>query len=323
MSPSEPTSPPPSDPSSPTASNLVIVGSVAYDSIETPLGRRDDMLGGSGTFFSIAASSFTKPSIVAVVGEDFRADDLALLEEHGVDLSGLVRAPGRTFRWGGRYHEDMNGRDTLFTELNVFETFAPELSQSQRESGFVFLGNILPKLQDHVLDQVKSPRFVAADTMNLWISTAKDDLVNVLRRVDALFVNDEEARQLTGKRSIVLAAKEIQALGPHMVIIKRGEHGAVVFNEDDIFYAPAFPLEKVVDPTGAGDTFAGAFVGYLEATGDLSSDNVRKAAIVGSLMASFCVEGYGVERLRRIARPAIRERYQAFTELTRFGSLDL
>jgi sugar/nucleoside kinase (ribokinase family) len=303
--------------------SLVVVGSVAYDSIETPLGSREDMLGGSGTFFSIAASSFTKTSIVAVIGEDFRKEDYDLLEGHGVDLSGLIRAPGKTFRWGGRYHEDMNGRDTLFTELNVFETFQPVLSPAQRDASFVFLGNILPKLQDHVLEQVKSPRFVAADTMNLWISTAKDDLCEVLRRVDALFVNDEEARQLTGKRSVVLAAKEIQAMGPSMVIIKRGEHGAVVFNEDDIFFAPAFPLERVVDPTGAGDTFAGAFVGYLEATGDLSAENVRKAAIVGSLMASFCVEGYGVERLRRIDRVAIRERFQAFSELTRFGSLDL
>lgn len=303
--------------------SLVVVGSVAYDSIETPHGRRDDMLGGSGTFFSLAASAFTKPSVVAVVGEDFRADDVALLDAHGVDLSGLVRAPGRTFRWGGRYHEDMNGRDTLFTELNVFETFAPQLSATQREASFLFLGNILPKLQDHVLEQVRAPRFVAADTMNLWISTAKADLCEVLRRVDALFVNDEEARQLTGKRSVVLAAKDIQAMGPSLVIIKRGEHGAIVFNEDDVFYVPAYPLEKVVDPTGAGDTFAGAFVGYLDATGDLSPENIRKAAVVGSLMASFCVEGYGVDRLRHIDRVSIRERFQAFTELTRFGALDL
>jgi sugar/nucleoside kinase (ribokinase family) len=303
--------------------SLVVVGSVAYDSIETPFGRRDDMLGGSGTFFSIAASSFTKTSIVAVIGEDFREDDYQILEGHGVDLSGLIRAPGKTFRWGGRYHDDMNGRDTLFTELNVFETFEPNLSPAQRDASFVFLGNILPSLQDRVLEQVKSPSFVAADTMNLWISIAKDDLCNVLRRVDALFVNDEEARQLTGKRSVVLAAREIQALGPRMVVIKRGEHGALVFNEDDVFYAPAFPLERVVDPTGAGDTFAGAFVGFLEASGDLSSENVRKAAIVGSLMASFCVEGYGVERLRRIDRASIRERFKAFSELTRFGSLDL
>jgi len=303
--------------------SLVVVGSVAYDSIQTPLGGRDDMLGGSGTFFSLAASAFTRTSLVAVVGEDFAADDLALLEGHGVDLSGLVKAPGKTFRWGGRYHEDMNGRDTLFTDLNVFETFEPVLSASQRDSGFVFLGNIQPRLQDHVLEQVRSPRFVAADTMNLWINIARADLCEVLRRVDALFINDEEARLLTGKRQVVLAAKEIQAMGPSLVVIKRGEHGALVFNDGDVFYVPAYPLEKVVDPTGAGDTFAGAFVGYLEATGDLGPENVRRAAVVGSLMASFCVEGYGVERLRRIDRVAIRERYQAFAELTRFGNLDL
>ncbi len=303
--------------------SLVVVGSVAYDSIETPLGARTDMLGGSGTFFSIAASAFTKTSLVAVVGEDFAKDDLALLESHGVDLAGLVTAPGRTFRWGGRYHDDMNSRDTLFTELNVFESFEPVLSPAQRESGFVFLGNIQPKLQDHVLEQVRSPRFVAADTMNLWINVARTELCDVLRRVDALFVNDEEARMLTSKRSVVLAAREIQALGPSLVVIKRGEHGAIVFNDDDIFYVPAYPLERVVDPTGAGDSFAGAFVGYLEATGDLSPENVRRAAVVGSLMASFCVEGYGVERLKRIDRIAVRERYQAFAELVRFGALDV
>ena len=303
--------------------SLVIVGSVAYDSIQTPLGGRDDMLGGSGTFFSIAASAFTKTSLVVVVGEDFKADDLALLESHQVDLSGLVRAPGRTFRWGGKYHDDMNGRDTLFTELNVFEAFQPVLSPTQRDAGFVFLGNIQPKLQDHVLEQVRSPRFVAADTMNLWINVARAELCEVLRRVDALFVNDEEARMLTGKRSMVLAAKEIQAMGPNLVIIKRGEHGAMIFNEDDIFYVPAYPLERVVDPTGAGDTFAGAFVGYLESTGDLGPDNVRRAAVVGSLMASFCVEGYGVDRLKSVDRVAIRERFQQFAELTRFGALDV
>lgn len=303
--------------------SIVVIGSVAYDSIATPMGGRDDMLGGSGTFFSLAAARFTSPSVVAVIGEDFREDDLTLLKEQGVDIGGLERAPGRTFRWGGRYHDDMNGRDTLFTELNVFETFEPKLSNAQRESGFVFLGNIQPRLQDSVLEQVKAPRFVAADTMNLWINIARDGLLNVLRRVDALFINDEEARELTGKRSIVLAAREIQALGPAMVVIKRGEHGAMVFNENDIFFAPAYPLERVVDPTGAGDTFAGGFVGFLESTGDLSPANVRRAAVVGSIMASFCVEGYGVDRLKRVDRVAIRERYEAFAQLTRFDPLSL
>ncbi len=303
--------------------SLVVVGSVAYDNIETPLGARDDLLGGSGTYFALAASVFTRPAVVAVIGEDFADHDLALLREHGIDLTGLERSSGKTFRWGGRYHEDMNTRDTIFTALNVFESFQPKLSVEQRQATFLFLGNIQPRLQDHVLEQVTSPRFVAADTMNLWINTAKPELCNVLRRVDALFVNDEEARQLTGKRSMVLAAKEIQAIGPSLVVIKRGEHGAVVFNENDVFYVPAYPLEKVVDPTGAGDTFAGAFVGYLEATNDLTPGNVRKAAVVGSILASFCVEGYGVERLRHIDRASVRERYQAFADMTNFGMLDL
>lgn len=300
--------------------SLVVVGSVAYDSVETPLGHRDDVLGGSGTFFSLAAAAFTRPSLVAVVGTDFRPEDEALLAEKNIDLAGLTRVPGKTFRWGGRYHTDMNGRDTLFTELNVFENFAPELTPEQRRAGFLFLGNIQPTLQASVLEQVDSPRFVAMDTMNLWISTARDELVGVLSRVDAIFINDEEAHQLTGKRTMVLAAREIQAMGPDLVVIKRGEHGALVFNGDDVFYAPAFPLEKVVDPTGAGDTFAGGFVGYLAATADLSAPNVRRAAIIGALMASFCVEGYSVERLRHIDAGAIRDRFRAFSDLTSFDA---
>ena len=303
--------------------SLVVVGSVAYDSVETPLGQRDDVLGGSGIFFSLAAAAFTRPSLVAVVGDDFRPEDEALLADKGIDLSGLTRAPGKTFRWGGRYHSDMNGRDTLFTELNVFERFAPQLSPAQRRAGFLFLGNIQPALQANVLEQVDSPHFVAMDTMNLWIATARDTLIGVLSRVDALFINDEEAHQLTGKRSMVLAAREIQELGPELVVIKRGEHGAMVFNHEDVFYAPAYPLERVVDPTGAGDTFAGGFVGYLAASGDLSAANVRRAAIIGALMASFCVEGYSVERLRYVDAAAIRERYAAFTELTRFDAPSL
>lgn len=300
--------------------SLVVVGSVAYDSVETPHGQREDVLGGSGTFFSLAAASFATPSLVAVVGEDFREKDAKILADKGVDLTGLVRAPGRTFRWGGRYHEDMNGRDTLFTELNVFEHFKPQLSAEQRRASCVFLGNIQPSLQAQVLEQVEAPRLVAADTMNLWISTARDELVDVFSRVDALFINDEEAQQLTGRRTMVLAARDIQAMGPELVVIKRGEHGALMFNDDDIFYVPAFPLERVVDPTGAGDTFAGGFIGYLSESGDLSPANVRRAAVIGSLMASFCVEGYSVERLRRVDTETIRERYQAFVALTRFDA---
>jgi len=304
--------------------SLVVVGSLAYDTVETPFGRREAQLGGSATFFSLSAASFAKPSVVAVVGEDFREEDLTLLTERGVDMAGLRRTEGKTFRWAGRYHEDMNGRDTLFTELNVFEHFRPELTEAQRRASCLFLGNIQPSLQAQVLEQVESPRFVAADTMNLWIATAKEELESVLQRVDAIFINDEEARQLTGRRSMVLAARDIQDLGPTLVVIKRGEHGAIIFNDEDVFYVPAYPLERVVDPTGAGDTFAGGFVGYLHRTGDLRPNNVRRAAVVGSLMASFCVEGYGVERLRRIDAAAIRERYKAFVALTRFDEpLDL
>ena len=300
--------------------SLVVVGSVAYDSIATPTGRRDDVLGGSGTYFSIAAAAFARPALVAVVGEDFRPEDEALLVAKGIELSGLTRAPGKTFRWGGTYHEDMNSRDTLFTELNVFEHFAPVLSAEQRKASCLFLGNIQPTLQANVLEQVDAPRFVAMDTMNLWITVARDELVRVISRVDAIFVNDAEAQQLTGKRSVVLAAREIQAMGPELVVIKRGEHGALVFNGDDTFYAPAFPLERTVDPTGAGDTFAGGFVGYLAASEDFSVENVRRAAIIGALMASFCVEGYSVERIRHIDAAAIRERFAAFSALTRFDA---
>lgn len=303
--------------------SLVVVGSVAYDTIETPFGRRADVLGGSGTYFSLAASSFVAPALVAVVGEDFRADDRELFDRRGIDLTGLHSIPGKTFRWGGRYHDDMNARDTLFTELNVFERFAPELSPEQRRASCVFLGNIQPTLQAHVLEQVESPHFVAADTMNLWIGGAREPLLGVLAHVDALFLNDEEARQLTGKRSMVLAARAIRELGPSLIVIKRGEHGVMVFNDDDVFYVPAFPLEHVVDPTGAGDTFAGGFVGYLARTADFSPTNVRRATVVGSLMASFCVEGYSVERLKRVDPETIAERYASFLELTRFPPLEL
>lgn len=302
-------------------SPLVVVGSIAYDSVKTPMGERNDLLGGSATYFSMASSVFSSTSMVGVVGEDFRPSDIALLEKHKVDISGLKTAPGQTFRWGGSYHEDMNGRDTLFTELNVFESFSPELSQAQKKAEVLFLGNILPKLQSQVLDQVEKPRFVAIDTMNLWITNAKEDLLQVLSRVDAFFLNDEEARQLTGKRSVVLAARDIQAMGPSLVVIKRGEHGAMVFNEKDCFFAPAYPLERVVDPTGAGDTFAGAFIGYLSCTQDFSNESIRQAAILGSIMASFCVEGYGMERLKRIDRDAIMDRYKAFKALTHFGEV--
>ncbi len=303
--------------------SLLVVGSVAYDSVETSFGKRDDALGGSATFFSLAAALFTKPSLVAVVGEDFKAEDIALLARHGVDLTGLEQAAGPTFRWGGKYHADMQGRDTLFTHLNVFESFQPKLSAEHAAASIVFLANIHPTLQQRVLDQVQQPHFVAADTMNLWIDVAKAELEQVLGRVDGLFINDEEALQLTGARTVVQAARAIRALGPQLLIIKRGEHGALMFNDDDIFYVPAFPLETVLDPTGAGDTFAGGFMGYVAATGDFTPPNMRRAAVVGSLMASYCVEGFSVEQLREVQIHDVRRRYEAFRQLTAFDAVEL
>ena len=303
--------------------SLVVVGSVAYDSVRTPFGARDDQLGGSATYFSLAARLWSRPRLVAVVGDDFRDADLDLLERHGVDTEGLQRAPGGTFRWGGVYHDDMIGRDTLYTELNVFETFRPELPETYRDASHVFLGNIHPALQSLVLDQVRAPAFVAVDTMNFWITGARDMLVEVLGRVDAIFLNDEEATQLTGQRSMVRAARAIQALGPRAVVIKRGEHGALLFAEDDVFFAPGFPLEEVHDPTGAGDSFGGGFMGYLASRSDTSSRTLRQAVVVGSVVASFSVQGFGVDPLCTLSREQLTERCGAFAALTAFADPDI
>jgi sugar/nucleoside kinase (ribokinase family) len=303
--------------------DLVVVGSVAYDSVETKWGKRDNVLGGAATFFSVAASHFTRPGLVGVVGDDFRQEDVALMERCGVDLAGLERTAGRTFRWGGVYHDDMNGRDTLFTELNVFEAFEPKLPSAYQNSQFLFLANIHPSLQSAVLEQVDNPRFVGLDTMNLWIDISRNELVNVLERVDALFVNDEEARQLTGKHNLREAAAAIREMGPSIAVIKRGEYGAIVFSEDDIFIMPAFLLERVVDPTGAGDTFAGGFMGHLAKTQDLTPTNLRRAAVVGSVMASFCVEGFSLDTLEGVSMDDVTRRYREFIELTSFEGLRL
>jgi len=302
---------------------LLVVGSVAYDSVETAAGKRDDMLGGSATHFSLAAALFAKPGLVAVIGNDFREEDTTLLREHGVELSGLTTANGPTFRWGGRYHEDMNGRDTLFTQLNVFESFQPRLEPIHQDASLVFLANIHPGLQQQVLDQVKSPGFVALDTMNLWIDIAKEDLTRVLQSVDGLFINDEEIRQLTGRRALVKAATDVQQLGVELVVVKRGEHGAIVFHGEDRFYVPAFPVDEVVDPTGAGDSFAGGFMGYLHQAGDVSNTTIRRAAVVGTIVASFCVEDFGTDRVSTLGMNEVRERYEAFEELVRFEPLKL
>jgi sugar/nucleoside kinase (ribokinase family) len=301
--------------------DVLVVGSVAYDSVKTRAGERIDVLGGSATFFGISASRFAPTSLLAVVGDDFRAEDRDLLASQGLDLSGLETAGGQTFRWGGEYHPDMKGRDTLFTELNVFEAFDPRLSEAHREASVVFLANIHPALQNSVLESVKCPHFVALDTMNFWIDSARDDLIRVIERVDALLLNDEEAHQLTGESNALAAARTLMSWGPSIVVIKRGEHGALVLHGDDRFYVPGFPLDEVIDPTGAGDTFAGGFIGHLARTEDFTPANVRRAAVVGSLMASYCVEGFSVERLATVTDADIQHRYQDFLGLTQFDAL--
>lgn len=303
--------------------SILVVGSVAYDTVETPAGRADDALGGSATFFTTAASLFTDTRLVAVVGEDFREQDVEFLKSRRADLSGLQRAAGRTFRWGGRYHASMNTRDTLFTELNVFESFAPDIPEPLRDCRYVFLGNIAPELQLRVLEQVHEPRFVACDTMNFWIQGRREALERLLPRVHALIINDEEALMLSGATSVLRAAARIQAMGPKTVIVKRGEHGALMFNNGDTFYTPAYPLEVVVDPTGAGDTFAGGFMGWIASQDDLSDATLRRAVVAGTLMASFSVEGFSVDRLKTVDRDQLLARYRELASLTRFGTLEI
>lgn len=297
---------------------VLVVGSVAYDSVETPFGKADDILGGSATFFSVAASRFARPRVVAVVGEDFRSSDERTLASHGVDLRGLFREPGQTFRWGGRYEADGINRTTLFTHLNVFEHFRPTIPEAFRDSEYVFLANIAPRLQMEVLDQVDTPKCVALDTMDLWISTQSEALAAVIRRVDILFVNDSEARALTGEHTMRKAAAALRAMGPDTVVIKRGEHGATLFSGDDVFLAPALPLATVVDPTGAGDTFAGGFLGYVAGVGRTDAGTLRQAMAVGTVMASFCVESHSLDRLSAASREEIEERVCDLADMTRF-----
>lgn len=304
-------------------SDLVVVGSVALDTVEVPAGRRERVLGGSASFFSTAASYFSKPQLVAVIGEDFPPEHIELLRRRGVDLAGLERRPGKTFFWEGRYSSNLNHRTSIDTQLNVFADFKPRLPEPFREAGFVFLGNIQPVLQLEVLDQMRGPRLVAMDTMNLWIETARKDLIRVLERTDVLMVNDEEARQLANEHNLPRAARAIRALGPRAVIVKRGDSGALLFHESGVFAAPAYPLDEVIDPTGAGDSFAGGFMGYLARVGDLSPAAVRVAMIYGSVMASFCVESFSLDRLRDLSPKEINERFRAFRDLTRFEDVHL
>ena len=300
---------------------ILTVGSVAFDSIKTPFGERSRVVGGAATFFSVAASFFTDVRMVAVVGEDFADEQMQVFGGRRIDLTGLQRVPGETFRWKGEYNFDLNSRETIYTHLNVFDQFRPVLPESYRPTPFVFLANIHPALQLEVLDQVEAPRFVAADTMNFWIDGTPDDLRAVLGRVDALVINDEEARQLSGEANLVKAARVIRNMGPRLLIIKRGEYGVLMTRDEGFFAAPAMPLEDVSDPTGAGDTFAGGFMGYLASAGEITDAAVSRAIIAGSAMASFAVEDFGLDRLLRLTQDEVRGRFDAFKRLTHFEAL--
>jgi sugar/nucleoside kinase (ribokinase family) len=301
--------------------SLITVGTMAFDAIETPFGKVDKITGGSALYVAYAASQFVKPvQQISVVGDDFPAEEMEELKSRGVQLEGVEIVAGqKSFFWSGRYHEDMNSRDTLITDLNVLADFNPKVPDSYQGAEFLMLGNLAPATQLSVIKQLKQrPKLIVMDTMNFWMEIALDDLKKVLKEVDMLVVNDEEARQLTGQFSLVKAAKQILTMGPKYLIIKKGEHGALLFDNDSVFFAPALPLEEVFDPTGAGDTFAGGFVGHLAKTGDISFENMKRAIIVGSAMASFCVEKFGPNRLKEITKQDITDRIQQFKDLVSF-----
>ncbi len=301
--------------------SILVVGSVAFDTVETPFGKAERVLGGSASFFSVAASFFVPVNLVGVVGRDFGERELAAFKGRPIDLEGLERMDGETFHWQGRYSYDLNSRDTICTDLNVFEFFKPKIPARYRSSEQVFLGNIDPVLQRQVLEQVPRPRLVACDTMNFWISGKRDDLLEMLKKVDVLLVNDAEARELSGEWNIVKAARAVRTMGPSTLVIKKGEHGVLMFAEEGSFAAPAYPLEEVFDPTGAGDTFAGGFLGYLASAGQQGDGDLRRAVVMGSALASFCVEAFSLDRLLTLTRPEIDERFRLFKRLTHFESL--
>jgi sugar/nucleoside kinase (ribokinase family) len=298
--------------------SILVVGSVALDTVETPFGRADDALGGSATFFSAAASLFGAVQLVGVVGDDYPVDALSFLAERGVDLSGLEQAQGESFRWSGVYSFDLNSRETLETRLGVFADFEPKIPEGFRDAEWVFLGNIDPELQLGVLDQVHRPKFVACDTMNLWIDIKRDRLLELLKRVDLLLVNDAEARQLSGDSNLARAARWIMDRGPRYLIIKKGEHGAILFTPHSVFFAPGYPLEDVFDPTGAGDAFAGGFMGHLAQCGRVDDGDLRRAVIYGSVLGSFAVERFSIERFKDLTPEEIEDRVRAFREMTMF-----
>lgn len=297
--------------------STLVVGSIALDTVETPFGRAENALGGTAVFFSLAASLFTDVRLVGVIGNDFPAHGIDLLERRGVDLAGLQRRPGETFRWIGEYGDDMNIAHTLDTQLNVFETFHPTLPGHYADARFVFLGNIDPHLQLEVLGQVREPELTILDTMNFWIDLKRDALVEVLGRVDAVLINEAEVRQFTGERNILRAAREIQALGPQCIVVKRGEYGSIMFNDDSIFALPAFPTYHVRDTTGAGDSFAGGFLGFLESCDEVTEENLRAAMVYGTVAASFTVEGFSVDGLLQADVAQMADRYARLADVTR------
>ena len=301
--------------------SLISVGTMAFDAIETPFGKVDRIIGGSGTYVAYAASQFTTPiQQISIVGYDFPEEEMQALRDRGVQLEGVEVVPDKkSFFWSGRYHLDMNSRDTLITDLNVLADFNPVVPESYQGAEFLMLGNLSPQIQMSVIEQLRErPKLIVMDTMNFWMEIALDELKAVLKKVDVLMVNDSEARQLSGEVSLVKAAKVIQDMGPRFLVIKKGEHGALLFHENKVFFAPALPLEEVFDPTGAGDTFAGGFIGHLAKTKDISFDNMKTAIIVGSALASFCVEKFGPNRMKEISKADIEERLSEFVQLVNF-----
>ena len=300
----------------------LIVGTVAFDAIETPYGKTDKIVGGAATYISLSASFFTdKLNLVSVVGGDFPQEAIQMLENHNVNTSGLqIKKDEKTFFWSGKYHNNMNSRDTIETQLNVLENFDPIVPKEFSESEFLMLGNLVPSVQQKVLDQMqKRPKLIVLDTMNFWMDNCWDDLIQALKEVDVLTINDEEAQQLSGKHSLVSAAKKIQKMGPKYLIIKKGEHGALLFDGENKFFAPALPIENVFDPTGAGDSFAGGFIGYLSGQNEINFDKMKTAVIYGSVMASFCVEKFGTEKLTEISKKDVQQRAREFVELSSFS----
>ncbi len=301
---------------------ILVVGSVAYDAVETPAGKRESQLGGSASYFSTSASYFTEVGLIGVVGQDFAPSDNEMFESRGIDTSGLIEADGKTFRWAGEYMEDINEAVTLETQLNVFGDFEPELSEAHANAPYLFLANIDPTLQMNVLNSMNQrPKMIALDTMNLWIDIARSQLLDVIGKVDILLINEGEAKQLTEQEHLPDAAAAIISQGPDATVIKRGEYGAALFGQGFSFAAPAYPLERVIDPTGAGDSFAGGFMGYLASVDKVNEETLRTAAIAGSTMASFAVEDFGLDRIKNLTQEDIKGRFRAFEDLTRFNSL--